>query len=459
MDRIRISREETEAPKVDEVIEHQRAILKRLEVPEAAEVSPLRRVLLSSMFYLPLAGLLGAFITWAILEPYINDTPSVGGQVALVNSEPFDLLQEKGVSITVGPTEVVYLPQKTRLERGADGQAAFTGVDDLIGGTNLEATGIRLGPHRLVAMAIRPATEARAKAVGHAQIEDTHSWALYSLFPITAGLIVLFLTLFEGLSTRNWLRMIQRTSLATLLGVVFACLAFIPAGLMIMVPEMLLKSEANTKGFATVHNISTIALIAHIIGRSGAWACITTAMGLGMNLVRSTRLQLRNSVFGGMLGGALGGMFFDPIDRFLHADTLFAGSGMSRLVGLLAVGFCVGIFMALVERMGRDAWIRVCTGPLAGKSFILYRSPTTIGSSPQADIYLFKDPEIDPSHLAIHKVGTSYEAEDLNTRHGTTVGGDALRRKPLVSGDQICLGGTILQFEERASRVYKGSGS
>ena len=460
MDRIRISREETAAPQVDQVLEHQKALLKRLEVPDTEEVSPLRRVLLSSMFYLPLAGVIGALLTWGLLEPSINDAPTIAGQVVMVNQDPFEFQAERGIKITVGSSEVIFMKNKTVLEPGADGQPAFKSVDDLSAGTVVEATGLKLpGAKSIVAMGIRPATVARAKAIGEQQVESEHSWALYLLFPLTAGLIVLFLTLFEGLSTRNWLRMAQRTALATLLGVVFACLAFIPAGILIFIPELLLQSEANDKGFATVHNISAMALVAHIIGRSGAWACITTAMGLGMNLVRSTRIQLRNSVFGGMLGGALGGMFFDPIDRFAQADTVFVGSEMSRLVGLLAVGLCVGIFMALVERMGREAWIRVCTGPLAGKSFILYRSPTVIGSSPQADIYLFKDPEIDPSHLAIHKVGSTYEAEDLNSRHGTMVTGEPLRRKPLVSGDQICIGGTVLQFEERASRVYKGSGS
>ena len=457
MDRIRISREETAEPKVDQVLAHQRAILQRLEIPEARDVSPLRRVLLSSMFYLPLAGLLGALITWALLEPHLFDRPCVGGQVVLVNSEPFDLLKEKGVTITVGAVEVIFLPGKSKLERGAAGQDAFESIDDVSAGTTVEVVGEKLGPKRMVALAIRPATEEQARETGQQQL-DASQILFLALFPVTAGMIVMFLTLFEGLSTRNWWRMAQRTSLATLLGVVFACLAYIPASLFMAVPTYLIQTE-GTGQLGTVHDISTMGIIAHIVGRSGAWACIATAMGLGMNLVRSNRLQLRNSVFGGMLGGAMGGMFFDPIDRFIQPATFFSESDLSRLVGLLAVGLCVGIFMALVERMGREAWIRVCTGPLAGKSFILYRSPTTIGSSPQADIYLFKDPEIDPSHLAIHKVGTSYEAEDLNTRHGTIVSGEALRRRPLASGDQICLGGTILQFEERASRAYKGSGS
>ena len=166
MDRIRISREETAEPKVDQVLEHQRAILQRLEIPETGEVSPLRRVLLSSMFYLPLAGLLGALITWALLEPHLFDRPFIGGQVVLVNSEPFDLLKDKGVTITVGAVEVMFLPGKSKLERGAGGQDAFESINDVSAGTTVEVIGEKLGPRRMVALAIRPATEERARETG-----------------------------------------------------------------------------------------------------------------------------------------------------------------------------------------------------------------------------------------------------------------------------------------------------
>ena len=171
-----------------------------------------------------------------------------------------------------------------------------------------------------------------------------------------------------------------------------------------------------------------------------------------MNIVRSTKTQLRNSVIGGALGGALGGLFFDPIDRWWKAS-MFEGGDLSRLVGLVAVGLSIGIFVALVERLGRDAWLRVRTGPLAGKSFILYKTPTILGSSPQSDVYLFKDAEIDASHAQVHRVGTVYEIEDMSSRMGTSVGGNKVRRRRLVSGDQIIIGSTILDFEERQKRT------
>ena len=171
-----------------------------------------------------------------------------------------------------------------------------------------------------------------------------------------------------------------------------------------------------------------------------------------MNLVRSPRTQLRNSVIGGALGGALGGVFFDPIVRW-GSDSWFAGGDMSRLIGLIAVCASIGVFVALIERLGREAWLRVRTGPLAGKSFILYKTPTVVGSAPQSDVYLFKDAEIDASHASIHRVGTNYEIEDMSSRTGTRVGGSAVRRRRLVSGDQIVLGSTILDFEERQKRT------
>jgi hypothetical protein len=155
---------------------------------------------------------------------------------------------------------------------------------------------------------------------------------------------------------------------------------------------------------------------------------------------------------GGALGGALGGAFFDPVQRFLVDDSHFAGADLSRAVGLVAVGACIGFFVGLVDRLAREAWLSVRTGPLAGKSFVLYRIPTTIGSSPRCDVYLFKDAEIDAEHAQIHRVGNRFEIEDMGTRHGTTVGGQPVRRRRLASGDQVVLGSTVLEFEERAGR-------
>jgi len=446
-DQIRIDRQELFDPAVDKALARERAGRERI-VADTAPVSPIRRLLLNSLVYLPFAATLAAFAAWMVLDPKIRDLPGVSGEILLVNAAPFD--GRTGViSLTVGESEVLVDVARVKLETGSAGEPAFASADHLKIGDHIEATGIANG-RRLIAAAIRPA----ARAESRSQFERS-SWSSALLFPLTSVLIAFGLLFSEGLTTRNWIRMIERSLLGSFFAALFAALAFVPAGLILQISGYVLRSEVESHPDAlvvTVKEVGAVSFFVFTACRSAAWACIGAATGLGMNLVRSTRTQLRNSVIGGALGGALGGLFFDPIDRFF-GSSLFAGASASRLIGLLAVGLSIGIFVALVERLARDAWLRVRTGPLAGKSFILYKTPTIIGNSPQSDVYLYKDAEIDPSHAAVHRVGTTYEIEDMGTRMGTSVAGNKVRRRRLVSGDQIVIGSTILDFEERQKRA------
>jgi len=443
-DQIRIERQELFDPEVDKALARERAGRERIVV-DAPPVSPIRRLLLNSLFHLPVAALLAALVVWSLLEPSINDRPSVRGEIILVNTEPFD--GRTGViALAVGSAEVVVDTDAVMLEPGAAGEPAFASADSLKVGDRIEAVG-RADGRRLTAFAIRPTRQAGA------DVElDSPKWPLLLLFPLTGAMIAFGLLFAEGVTTRNWIRMIERSLLGSVLAAVFSGLAFLPAGIFLLISKKVVGAQAVSHAHhLTFYGYGPVAFFAQVAGRSGAWACIGAGAGLGMNLVRSTRPQLRNSVIGGALGGALGGLFFDPIDRWF--GSMFTGAETSRLVGLLAVGLSIGFFVALAERLARDAWLRVRTGPLAGKSFILYKTPTIIGNAPASDVYLYKDAEIDPSHASIHRVGTNYEIEDMATRMGTSVRGEKIRRRRLVSGDQIVVGSTVLDFEERQRRT------
>lgn len=444
---IRIGRDELFSPAVDAALARQRSGRERI-IADPPPVSPLRRLLLNSLFYLPLAAVLAAVAVWMVLEPRIRDMPTARGEVLLVNADPFDA--GPGVLVlTVGETEVYIDPERIKFEPGDDGEAPFTSMDDVQIGTRVEVAGLAEGP-RLLAGAIRPTAHASPSAE-----TEGPGWVLALLFPLTAAAIAFALLLAEGLTTRNYLRMIERSLLGGFLAGLFALLGFIPAGLILQISQGVFESEIKQRMdlvVVTIQDVSGWTFFVFAACRSAAWACIGAATGVGMNLVRSTKPQLRNSIIGGALGGALGGLFFDPIDRWI-SSSMFSDGDVARLVGLVAVGLSIGIFVALIERLARDAWLRVRTGPLAGKSFILYKTPTILGSSPDSDIYLFKDAGIDPSHASIHRVGTTYEIEDTSSRQGTTVSGTAIRRRRLVSGDQIVVGSTILEFEERQKRA------
>lgn len=355
---IQISREELFQPTVDKTLAHQKALLRQVRPEVVQPVSLLRRLLLSNLFYTPLAGLLGGLTAWLILEPYI---------------------------------------------------------DEQIGDSNTNT-------------------------------------ALIILFPLTSVLIVLFIFLADGVASRRWLGNLARWLMGLGFTLLFSVLAFILHFILLALFGLLMLAFGLEPGpeLKTSVDATPAFFILAMAWRSCAWASSGVALGLGMNLRRASAAQRRASVIGGAVGGALGGLFFDPVDRFILRGALDAG--VSRCVGMCAVGLCVGIFVALGERLGRQGWVRVRTGPLAGKSFVLYRNPTTVGSSPHADIYLFKDTGIAPLHANIHHSGGGYEIESLQDERDTLLNSRDVRKQRLTSGDQITVGATVLEFEERAKR-------
>jgi hypothetical protein len=153
--------------------------------------------------------------------------------------------------------------------------------------------------------------------------------------------------------------------------------------------------------------------------------------------------KLAIGLVGGLVGGLLGGLLFDPIDMALDNDHL------SRFVGITAIGCLTGVGTGLIENAVKSGWLQVAHGLIAGKQFILYRNPTVIGSSPQSDIYLFKDPQIAPRHALVHTVAGGFDLEDTETGTGTYVNGQPTRRVRLRSGDSIQIGSTCFVFQER----------
>jgi hypothetical protein len=142
-------------------------------------------------------------------------------------------------------------------------------------------------------------------------------------------------------------------------------------------------------------------------------------------------------------------VLFDPIDRLFEHVLRTGGAELSRAVGLVLIGAVAGAMIGVVELIARESWIRILTGPIAGKEFILYRNPTWIGSSPKSEIFLFKDPQVAPRHAAIHRVADWYEIEDQGSPAGTLVGPVRIKRQRLRDRDRVQLGQTTVEFRVR----------
>ena len=146
------------------------------------------------------------------------------------------------------------------------------------------------------------------------------------------------------------------------------------------------------------------------LARGFGWAIFGAAGGLIYGIVGQSMKKARYGVLGGLIGALIGGVLFDPISLLTHSGA------PSRLVGFALLSAATGIAMGLVESMLKDRWLYVTAGPLAGKQFILYKPCTTIGSEQQCDIYLFKDPSMQPRHAVLEVRGARVQLRATGDR-------------------------------------------
>lgn len=268
------------------------------------------------------------------------------------------------------------------------------------------------------------------------------------MFPVVAGFIGLFLGAAEGLMCRNPGRAALCGSVGLGVGFLGGLLALIPTGIVFAIMTSIAISLQQ--GELGPNQMPTgLALLVFIMSRGAAWSLASIPAGLGQGLALREKKVVLNGVVGAILGGLVGGLLFDPISLVL--TTADGEAAYSRAVGFGVIGLGVGLFVGLVEGWTKTAWLIMQKGPLAGKQFVLFKDTTVLGSSPKAEIYLFKDDAIEPSHAVIYNRGGRFEIEDQSTPDGTYVNGVPIRSQLLKAGDQIVLGKTVLEFSVKDS--------
>lgn len=176
------------------------------------------------------------------------------------------------------------------------------------------------------------------------------------------------------------------------------------------------------------------------IARGIAWMVFGAAGGVVYGIVGQSTKKGTYGVLGGALGAGLGGVLFDPIAMATHVGSV------SRAVGFALVGLATGVGMGLVESALKDRWLYVVAGPLAGKQFILYKSETSMGSRQEADIYLFKDPNILPRHAVINISGARVM---LHATGSVLWAGQPVHSRVLQDGDLLQVGRYAFRYKEK----------
>ncbi|AGC46687.1 hypothetical protein MYSTI_05408 [Myxococcus stipitatus DSM 14675] len=438
-DKIVIEREELASPEVDEALSRQLSF-GMAPSPERVEDSR------SGFFYrsyivLPLAGLLGALAGWAVLEPFYTDGLEFSAPVERVDS---NYKTREGGPITlvrVGGQTVWVVPDATRVEK--DGEAVA--LSDIAVGdiARVKGTPSGEGVERSVSafeVVLSPPDPEVPAVVDLKAVERGANLFGFTLFAIIAAFVGLFIGAADGLMSRAFHRAALCGLVGMGMGAVLGLMLTLPGELAYGLGRMLVAGL----GDEGVTGMNTAQLLVQMSVRGVAWALIGAAMGLGQGVALRSSKMLVNGLIGGMAGALIGGLLFDPINLLFDSD---GEAWLSRGVGFGVIGVVTGLMIGLVELAAREAWIKMLTGPLAGKEFVLFKSPTTVGSSPKSDVYLFKDSDVEPSHALIHALGEGYELEDKKSASGTYVNGRRVSRVRLASGDQVRVGKTVFMLQ------------
>ena len=431
-EKIIIRDEELRTPHVDEQLARQLSFGMAPARVEDAKTTLLQR----PWFALMLAGGLGALAGWAAMEPFLEDGIGLRGTLSEVHlREDARLI----ATVRVGD-ELVLVAREARIH---DGRGPVS-IDQLAPGMGVYVLGELIENGALVAFEVRvlgpgpppPRQEIRGIVLRHELIS-------YLFFAVVAALVGLFVGATDGVLSHALQRSMVCGLVGLAIGLALGLVSSVVAELVYAFTRHLVARFHTSAG-----DLSTVGFLIQMITRGIAWSLAGAAVGLGQGVaLRSKKLAL-NGLVGGMVGALIGGLLFDPIDRLVH-DSSFHSAALSRAVGLAVIGTVTGLMIGIVELLAREAWVKMLTGPLAGKEFVLYKNPTLIGSSPKSDIYLFKDAEVEPTHAELRTVGEGYELADRSTPSGTFLNGRRVTRQRLQSGDQVRIGKTVFNFTEK----------
>ncbi len=267
----------------------------------------------------------------------------------------------------------------------------------------------------------------------------------FIFLPVVAGFIGFAVGGVEGIVCRTYARAAWCAAIGLVAGLLGGALSTFVAGIIYAILGELVPGSPTASGAAFVFQM---------FRRGLAWTVAGMAVGLGQGFaLKSSKLKF-NGFVGGIVGGLIGGLLFDPISLLLTSQDGFSGAGLSRAVGIAVIGCSVGLMIGFTDLLSRDAWLKVLTGPLHGKEFSFNVTPVRVGSSPKNEIYLFKDPKIDPLHAEINKLRDAYEIVDNKSKTGTFVNGQPVGRARLSDGARIRIGDSEFSFacRERATR-------
>jgi pSer/pThr/pTyr-binding forkhead associated (FHA) protein len=206
----------------------------------------------------------------------------------------------------------------------------------------------------------------------------------------------------------------------------------------------------------------TLAMGSHLPPQTPPWRILALApigafLGLAIGASTLNVRRMIQGLIGGAIGGAVGAGLFDLIGSVLASSQLTlkgvqAGvtgevGGPSRAIYAVLMSAAIALFIGIVERVSRSAWVRLTLGRNEGKEWVLDAGQNFIGRSERANIPLFGDMNVAPMHACIVRQGANqFLLADGGSPMGTFLNGQRVQQAPLFHGAIITVGSYNLEF-------------
>jgi hypothetical protein len=187
-----------------------------------------------------------------------------------------------------------------------------------------------------------------------------------------------------------------------------------------------------------------------LLARPFGWAIFGFVLGSSQGIARGSLVGALRAGLGGGIGAGLGGLFFALLPSLTQLP-----DPTCRGIAWVLMGTLIGSASVLVERFLTGATLKVASGKLEGKEFILDKPRLTIGRDERCDIPIYYDRQIEPRHATLEWTGAGYRIAPIGSAT-VIVNGQTVPVKELSHNDVVQVGNTRLVYRLRAgsSAVY-----
>lgn len=196
-------------------------------------------------------------------------------------------------------------------------------------------------------------------------------------------------------------------------------------------------------GTTFFNSTSSFQKIGFPISKAIGWATFGICIGIVEGIRSKSLSKARNGVIGGCIGGILGGLGVEYI-RLFSPENFYA-----RLIGLVILGFLIGIFYGFIENKLAQGSLRLLNGKNRGKEFLLTQKLTRVGESEKTEVGLDGYNDVASIHAEIRKDRDGFVLTDAGSKRGTFINDGRADKKRLQNGDIIRVGNAQFQFTEK----------